>query len=170
MLTKAQKKKVVEELSDKIKRQKSLIFTDVSRINVSDLQNLRRKLRQADIEYKVAKKSLINLALKKEKQDLDTSKFQGSMGLAFDYNDPIAPAKILDKFTKEHEKFKILAGIMGNKILTMDDIKELAKIPSKEELLATLIGSLKAPIRGLVNVLGGTIRNLVGVLNAIVNK
>lgn len=167
MLNRKQKKQIVEELSDKIKRQQSLIFTDVSRINVSGAQRLRRTLRQAGIEYKVAKKSLINLALKKEKQDIDISQLRGSLGLTFSYNDPIAPIKILDKFAKEHENFKILAGIMGNKILTIDDIKELAKIPSKEELLAMLIGSLKAPINGLINVLGGTIRNLVGVLSAI---
>ena len=169
MLTKKQKKQIVEELSDKIKRQKSLIFTDVSRINVSGAQRLRRILRQSDIEYKVVKKSLINLALKKDsiRQELSNGEFTGTIGLAFSYNDPIAPIKILDKFAKEHENFKILTGIMGNKILTIDDIKELAKIPSKEELLAMLIGSLKAPINGLINVLGGTIRNLVGVLSAI---
>lgn len=176
MLTRAQKKKIVDDLSDKIKRQQSLIFTDVSRINVSGAQRLRRTLRQSGIEYKVAKKSLINLALKKDpirqklSNGVNISQFTGTIGLAFSYNDPIVPIKILDKFAKEHENFKILAGIMGNKILTIDDIKQLAKISSKEELLAMLVSSLKAPINGLINVLGGTIRNLVGVLNAIVNK
>jgi len=164
MLTRKQKEQIVEELADKIKRQQSLIFTDVTGVNVSEIQDLRRKLRESEIEYKMAKKSLIDLALKKEKQDIDISDFNGSIALAFGYNDPIMPAKIL------HNKVKILGGIMENKVLTVDEVKELALIPSKPELLAMFIGSLKAPINGFVNVLGGVTRNLVGVLNAINNK
>jgi len=137
---------------------------------VSEIQDLRRKLRQSNIEYKVTKKNLIKLALAKTKQEIDISGFNGSLALTFSYDDPIAPAKILDNFSKEHETFKILSGIMEDKVLTMEDIKELAKIPSKNELLANLINSIKGPVKGLVNVLGGNIRNLVGVLNAITNK
>ncbi len=89
MLTREQKKQIVEELADKMKRQKSLIFTDVTGVNVGEIQDLRRKLREQEIEYKVAKKNLIKLALEKEKQDLDISEFNGSLALAFSYKDPI---------------------------------------------------------------------------------
>ncbi len=170
MLTRQQKEQIVEKLADKIKRQKSLIFTDVTGVNVSGIQDLRRKLREQEIEYKVAKKNLIKLALEKEKQDLDISEFNGSLALAFSYKDPISSIKILDNFSKEYKNLKILGGIMEGKILSIEDIRELAKIPSKDELLAMFIGSLKAPINGFVNVLGGGIRNLVGIFNAISNK
>lgn len=166
MLTRKQKEQIVEELADKIKRQQSLIFTDVTGINVSEIQDLRRKLRESEIEYRMAKKSLIGLALEKEKQDIDISNFNGSIALAFGYNDPIMPAKILNSFSK----VKILGGIMENKVLTVDKIKELALIPLKPELLTMFINSLKAPINGFVNVLNGVTRNLIGVLNAINNK
>lgn len=174
MLTRKQKEQLVEELADKIKRQKSLIITDVTGVGVSEIQDLRRRLRQGGIEYKVAKKSLIDLALKKDpirqKLSNEVKNLTGTISLAISYEDPIAPAKILDNFSKEHETFKILGGIMEDEVLTIEDIEELAKIPSKNELLAKLINSIKGPISGFVNVLGGNIRNLVGVLNVITNK
>jgi len=170
MLTRQQKEEIVNELADKIKRQKSLVFTDVTGVNVGEIQDLRRKLREQEIEYKVAKKNLIKLALKKEKQEMDISEFNGSLALAFAYKDPISSIKILDNFAKEHKNLKILGGIMENKILTIQEIQELAKIPSKDELLAILIGNLKAPVSNFVSILGGGIRNLVGIFNAISNK
>jgi len=170
MLTRKQKEELVKELADKINRQQSLIFTDITGINVSDIQKLRRKLRGAGIEYKVAKKTLINLALKQEKKDLDITRFNGSLGVAFSYEDPIMPTKILDEFSKENKNLKILGGLMKDKTLTIEDIKVLAKIPSRNELLAMFIGSLKSPVSGFVNVLGGVTRNFIGILNAVENK
>jgi large subunit ribosomal protein L10 len=170
MLTRKQKEQIVEELTDKIKRQKSLIFTDITGVKVTEAQNLRRELRKAEIEYKIAKKSLIDLVLKKNKQDIETSQFAGTLALAFSYRDPVLPVKIIDDFSKEHKNLKILGGIMEDKILTVEDIKELAKIPSRDELLATFVCNLKGPITGFVNVLRGNIRNLVGLLEAIISK
>ena len=167
MLTRTQKKELVDDLSDKIKRQKSLILTDVTGVSVGDIQGLRKELRFGKIEYQVAKKTLIDLAMKKEKKDFDVSGFTGSLAVAFSYDDPIAPIKILSKFAKTHEKFRILGGIMENKVLTIEEIKELAAIPSKQELLARLVNSIKSPLSGLVNVLEGNFRNLVGLLSAI---
>jgi len=167
MLTKTQKKKIIDELADKIKRQKSLVFTDVSGVNVGEIQKLRRGLRQAGIEYKVAKKTLINLALKEAKQEIDISQLVGSLGLAFSYEDPIFPAKIIFKFAKEHKNLKVLGGIMENRFLTFEEVEAMSKILSREELLAKLVWSIKGPISGFVNVLAGNIRNLIGVLNAI---
>ena len=167
MLTKTQKKKVIEELADRIKRQQALIFTDVSGVNVSEIQKLRRGLRQAGIEYKVAKKTLINLALKQAKQEIDISQLVGSLGLAFSYADPISLAKLIFSFAKEHKNLKVLGGITENRFLTFEEVKILSLIPTREELLAKLVWSIKGPISGFVNVLAGNIRNLVGVLNAI---
>jgi large subunit ribosomal protein L10 len=170
MLTKIQKRELVKELVDKIKRQKSLVFTDISALNVGEMQKLRRELKKAGIDYKVAKKTLITLALKEVKQDIDVEQIPGSLGTAFSYEDPVKPAKIIFKFAKEHKNLKIVGGIMENKFLTFNEVESLSKIPSREELLAILVGMLKGPISGLVNVLQGNIRNLIGVLNAIKNN
>jgi large subunit ribosomal protein L10 len=167
MLSKTQKKELIKELVDKIKRQKSLVFTDISALNVGEMQKLRRELKKAGIDYKVAKKTLITLALKEAKQDIDVEQIPGSLGAAFSYDDPISPAKIIFKFAKEHKNLKIVGGIMENRFLTFEEVQALSRIPSKEELLAILVSTLKGPISGLVNVLQGNMRNLIGVLNAI---
>jgi len=170
MLTKKQKEQVIEDLTDRIKRQKVLVFTDFSGLKVSETSDLRKKLREAGMEYKVAKKTLIKIAMEKAKRVADVMQFKSSVALVFGYNDPIMPAKIISGFSKEHDKLKILGGLMDDKILTVEEIKELAKIPSREELLAKLVWSIKSPVSGFVNVLSGNLRNLMGILTALQNK
>lgn len=170
MLTKTQKKQLVKDLADKIKRQQSLVFTDISGVSVAEMQKLRRELRKAGIDYKVAKKTLINLALKEAKQETDVANVAGSLGLAFSYADPISPAKIIFKFSKEHKNLKVVGGIMENKFLSFAEVEALSIIPSREELLAQFVWCIKSPISGLVNVLRGNMRNLIGVLSAIKNN
>lgn len=169
MLTKQQKQQIIEELADKLKRQKVLVFTDFRGLKVGEMQDLRRQLREVEVDYKVAKKTLIKLALEKANKKVDTSQFEDSVALAFGYSDPIMPAKIISKFAKEYNSLKILGGLIDDKFLTLEEVRELAKIPSKEELLIKLVASLKSPISGFANVLGGNIRNLIGVLAAIKN-
>ena len=167
MLSKIQKKKIIDELADKIKRQKILIFTNVAGVKVGEIQKLRRELKKEEVEYKVIKKTLINLALKQAKQEVDTSSFIGSSALAFGYQEPVLPAKIIYNFSKEHLNLKILGGLMENRFLTPEEVIELAKIPSKQELIAKLIGSIQAPVSGLVNVLEGNLRNLLLIFKQI---
>lgn len=170
MLTREQKERIIEDLTDRIKRQKVLVFTDFRGLKVGETRDLRKKLREAGMEYKVAKKTLIKLALEKAKKVVDILQFKSSVALVFGYNDPILPAKIISGFSKEHNKLKILGGLMDDKSLTTEEIKELAKIPSREELLAKLVWSIKSPVSGFVNVLRGNLRNLIGVLTAIKDK
>ena len=167
MLTKKQKEQVIEDLTDRIKRQKVLVFTDFSGLKVSETRDLRKKLREAGMEYKVAKKTLIKLALEKAKKVADIMQFKSSVALGFGYNDLIMPAKIISGFSKEHNKLKVLGGLMDDKALTVEEIKELAKIPSREELLAKLVWSIKSPVSGFVNVLSGNIRNLLLIFKQI---
>lgn len=170
MLTKAQKQQLIEELADKLKRQKALIFTDFRGLKVEEMQDLRKKLKEVGVEYKVAKKTLIKLALEKAKKELDTSRFESSVALAFGYQDPVMPAKIINNFSKEYKNLKILGGLVNDKFLTIDEIKELAKIPSRDELLTNLVASLKSPIKGFVNVLGGNIFTFINLLKQVSNE
>ncbi len=167
MLTKQQKEQIIKDLADKIKRQKVLIFADFRGLKVKEAQDLRRKLKEVDGEYKVAKKTLIKIALEKAKKEIDVSQFDASLSLIFGYSDLISPVKTLVKFAKEHGRLKILGGLMEDKFLTLNEIKELAAIPSREELLAKLVRSLSSPIYGFVNVLEGNIRNLLLILKQI---
>jgi len=167
MLTKQQKQQLIEELADKLKRQKSLVFTDFRGLKVVEIEDLRKELKGAGIEYKVAKKTLIKLAIEKAKKKIDISQFKDSVALAFGFQDPITPFKIISKFVEEHKDLEILGGLMDDEFLTVDGVKELAEIPSRDELLAKFVGSIKSPIRGFVNVLGGNIRNLLLIFKQI---
>jgi large subunit ribosomal protein L10 len=170
MLTKTQKQQLIEELADKLKRQKGLVFTDFRGLKVGEIENLRKELKEAEIEYKVAKKTLIKLALEKAKKKIDISQFKDSVALAFGFQDSIMPAKIINNFSKKYKNLKILGGLVDDKFLTIDEVKELAKIPSRDELLAKFVGSLKSPIKGFVNVLEGNIFTFINLLKQVSNE
>lgn len=167
MLTKDQKKRIVDDITDKFKRQKIAIFSDFHGVSVAKAQALRRLLKGADAEYKVSKKTLLDRALEKLGIETRTQKLKGEIGVAFGYGDEVSPAKTIFKFSKENETFKILGGILGGRILNDKEIIALAKLPSREVLIGQLLGVLQSPMRGLVSVLGGNMRNLVIVLNKI---
>ncbi|MEK9194936.1 MAG: 50S ribosomal protein L10 [Patescibacteria group bacterium] len=170
MLTKTQKADVVEGLKERLKRQRVLIFSDFRGISVAKLKQLRRALKKGGAEYKVAKKTLIGRALKETNLPGEIKKLEGEIGIAFGYGDQVEPAKVLLKFSKENETFKVLGGILNAAILGAKDIIALAKLPSREVLLAQVVGALAGPIRGLATVLQGNMRNLVVVLNQVKDK
>ncbi len=167
MLNKSQKEKIVEEVADKFKRQKIAVFTDFHGVSVAKSQSLRRLLKEIHAEYKVAKKTLLDRALEKAGIGIKTKELQGELGIAFGYGDAVAMAKSLVKFGKKNATFKILKGLLEGKILEGKEIVALAKLPSREILIAQFLGTLQAPMRGLVTILGGNIRNLVVVLHKI---
>jgi len=167
MLNRTQKEKIVDELTDKFERQKIAIFSDLHGVSVTKLQGLRRLLKKDRGEYKVAKKTLLDRALTDARLQVKTKELRGEIGVAFGYEDEIAPAKTLLKFGKENEAFKILGGIFAGRILTAKEIIMLAKLPPREVLFGQLVGVLSAPLRNFVAVLQGNMRNLVVVLNKI---
>ena len=126
-------------------------------------------MRKEDSEYYVAKKTLVDLALKDTKiQNVKVKEFAGQMAAVFGYGDEVAPAKIVDKFKKDKEgKIEFVGGILENEFIDVATVSELAKLPSKQELYAKIVGSINAPVSGFVNVLAGNLRSLVYVLSAI---
>ncbi len=166
--TRQQKEKDVADLTDVIKQSKAAVFASFKNITVGDAQTLRRSCREVDVKYLVAKKTLMNRAFKNAGyDDVDTSPFEGNIGVAFGMGDEVASAKTLDTFAKDHEGFTILGGILEGRYIKADQVISLAKLPSRDELLAKLVGSLAAPMSGFVNVLAGVPRNFVQVLSAI---
>lgn len=167
-----QKQEILRSLEKKIERSKSIVFAGFNALGVKDNEALRDKLRQENGEYYVAKKTLLGLAFKNQGVDsLDTKGLDGKIAAVFSYGDEVAAAKVLDTFRKDKgEKLYFLGGILEGKLLSKEEIEAVAKLPSKSELYAQLVGSLNAPISGFVNALAGNLRNLVYVLKAIEEK
>ncbi len=170
--TKGQKKHILAELGDKIDRAKSVVFASFSGLGVKENEELRKKLKSENSEYYVAKKTLLNLAYKEKGIDsLSIKDFSGQIAAVFGYEDEVAPAKILGQFKKENgEKINFIGGILENKYINAEKVDSLAKLPSKIELYAKLVGLINAPVSELVNSLAGNLRNLVYVLKAIEEK
>jgi large subunit ribosomal protein L10 len=167
MLTRPQKEQLVKDLSAKIKDGKVLIFSDYAGTTVAKMKNLRDELRKTDSSYKITKKKLINLALKDAGIEASVLDLEGQIGIAIGKEDEVSAAKVLAKFAKENKNFKILQGVLENKVISDKEVLSLAMLPSKDELLAKLVGTINAPISGFVNALTGNLKNLVGVLKAI---
>ncbi|MFH1173179.1 MAG: 50S ribosomal protein L10 [bacterium] len=169
--TREQKKQTVEQLTDKFSKMKAAVFASFEGLSVSATNELRNLCRQSGVDYMVAKKTLINKALDQSGlKDINSRDIKGSVATAIGYEDEIMPAKILNKFAKTNQALVLKGGIFENKFIDLVKVNELAAIPSKPELLAKLVGSLSSPMVGLVNVLQGNLRGLVGVLSAIKDK
>lgn len=165
-----QKKSDVAELVEKFQKAKSVVLTDYRGITVEEDTKLRNDLRKANVEYKVIKNSIMSFAAKEAGlADLENY-FAGPSAIALCYDDPVAPAKVLVEYAKKNEKYKLKAGVVDGNVIGEKEIKALAELPSKEVLIAKVLGGLNAPITGFVNVLNGNIRGLAVALNAIREK
>jgi len=162
-----EKEAVVKELTDKFSSAKSLVITDYLGLNVAEMTELRSKLREAGVEFKVVKNTLATIAANDVEMDEMTKYFSGPTAIAFGEEDAVSPAKILVEYAKDHEVLEVKAGLLNGEIIAKEKVEALAEIPSREELLAKAFASMKAPLTGLVNVLQGNIRGLVQVLNQI---
>lgn len=161
------KKQIVEELREKFSKSKILILTDYKGLNVSEMSDLRRQLKDFQIEYQVVKNTLLFRAAENTDVAKISDNFKGPSAIALSYDDPVAPAKVLKKFAEEKKKLEIKIGIMEGKVLDFGQIKALSELPSQEVLLGKLLSVLIGVPSGLVNVLANTQREIVNVLQAI---
>ncbi len=150
--TKAQKQNILNQIESALKKMKSAVIVDYYGLPVKDINTLRKAVRNAEnCEYVVTKKTLMNMALKKAGlKDIDIKKLSGGLGIVFGFGDEVTPAKIVATFAKTNEKIKITGGLLEGKLIDEAMIRQLAKIPSKQELLTQLVWTLKAPISALV--------------------
>ena len=164
--TKQQKQKIIEELKEKIDKQKVVVFFDFTGLKVKSLSDLRKKLKKENSELKVAKKTLMAIAFRGMGESVaeNIKKLTGEVASVFGYKDGILPAKIVYQFSKENEKLKILGGFFENKFREAEEIIVLAQLPSREELLAKLVGTISAPMSGLINALQYNIKGLIYLL------
>jgi len=165
-----QKREIIESISSRMKSAKTMIFADYRGLTVEQDTELRRALRNAGVEYKVVKNTLTKFAAKENGLEELYPYLNGPTSMASSDTDPVAPAKVLCEFAKKYEHFQLKVGVVEGRVTDINGIKALADLPSREELIARVLGGFNAPISGLVNVLNGNIRGLVVALNAIAEK
>ena len=145
------KSQVVAEIVEKLQKSSSTIVVDYKGLTVEEVTELRKKMREAGVEYKVYKNTLVRRAA----QEVGITEFNdellvGTNAIAFGYEDPIAPARVIKDFMEAHPKMKLKMGVVEGEFYDEAKIMELANIPSREELIAKLLGSLKAPVSNFV--------------------
>lgn len=140
------KKVKVEEIREKFSNAKSAILVDYRGLTVDEATELRSKFREAGVEYKVYKNNLMKLAIKESSFEGLTADLSGPSAVAFGYEDPVTPAKIVKDFAKEHKNLELKAGVVEGEYYDNIKIIEIADIPSREVLLSRLVGSFQAPV------------------------
>ena len=162
-----EKKQIVADIRDMMERAQGMVFYDYRGLNVAEVTQLRNKFREAGVEYRVLKNSMIRRAADMLQIEGLEDHLIGPTAVAFGYQDPVAPAKVLVDFTKNLKITKIKTGLLGKKLIGIDEVKSLAELPGREQLLATLAGTLAAPITGFARSLSGIICKLGYALNAV---
>lgn len=169
MAVTAEKEQLVLAMKEKLEKTKGAVFTSYRGLTVAQDTALRRKLREAGVEYRVVKNTLTRIAAKQANIEGLDKHLEGTTAIAFSFQDPVAPAKIISNFLKETktQALEIKAGLVEGKVIDPSGVKALANLPPKEVLLAQMLAGMQSPMVGLVNVLQGTTRNLVYALDAI---
>jgi len=162
-----EKAPIVQAIKEKIEASQSLVLADYRGLDVAEVTELRVKLREAGVEFKVVKNTLTRLAANEAGIEGLDQYLEGPTAVAFGIDDAVAPAKILSEFAKTHKDLEIKAGVIEGKVIDVEGVKALADLPSREELLARVLGGMQAPMYGFAGSLQGVLRKFVYALNAV---
>lgn len=166
-MNREEKANEVVELSGKFEKANIAIVTDYKGLTVTVLQELRHNLRRNDAEFRVAKNTLLTRAVEETEYAVLQEHFVGTTAVTVSYGDPVASAKILSEFSKDHPELKIRTALLDGKVLSADELTALSKLPSKEVLLGQMLSVMNAVPTGLVQVLSGVPRTFLYALQAI---
>ncbi|WP_067934911.1 50S ribosomal protein L10 [Alicyclobacillus kakegawensis] len=144
-----EKEQLVQEIADKFSRSKAVIVADYRGLNVAESNELRKQLREAGVEFKVLKNTMTRRAAEKAEVPGLQEFFVGPSALAFGYDDPVAPAKVLHEFARKHKALELKGGLVEGRIISASEVEGLANLPSREGLLAMLLSVMQAPLRNL---------------------
>ncbi|MCX5812870.1 MAG: 50S ribosomal protein L10 [Proteobacteria bacterium] len=169
-MERTKKKKVVEELGAKLNRMNSMFIAEYSGLKVSQMTKLRKELRNVGVEFSVVKNTLLNIASEGTRAQALKDKFSGPNAIVCIYKDPVSAAKTIVSFLKEMPQLKLKAGFLGEQVIRPEDILKLATLPSREVLIAKLLGLLQGVPQRFVYVLSGNLNKLMITLNAIKTK
>ena len=162
-----EKKTVVAKLKEKFVATKGAVLVDYRGLTVAQDTKLRRKFREAGVDYFVAKNTMIRLAAEQAGIQGLESFLEGPSAIALSVTDPVVAAKVMSDFLKEVKTISIKSGILEGQVIDSAGVKALANLPSREVLLSRVFAGMQSPIGGLVNVLHGSISNLVYALDAV---
>lgn len=162
------KQQIIAELHDKLQAAKAVFLADFRGMDVGSATELRNALRKADVEYKVVKNTLLELASKDTDKEVLSQYYKGPTAVALSYDDPVAAAKVLSRYAKEMQnEFKLKAGVLTGKPISIADIQALADLPSREVLIAKMLGSMNAPVSNFVGTLAAIPASFVRALDAV---
>jgi large subunit ribosomal protein L10 len=163
----SEKKKIVENLQERFSKSAIVIITDYKGLDVATINELRGKLKEENIEYQVVKNTLLTRASLETDVDLIKEHFRGPSAVALSYDDPVAPAKIIMDFAKDHKALEVKAGVMNGKALDAGQIKALSMLPSREELLAKFLSVLNGVPTSLVRTLSEIPKKMIYLVLAV---
>lgn len=167
MATKAFKQNKIESIKDKIAKAKVAIVTEYKGFSVDEITTLRRKLQKEGSDYTVTKNTLAKLAVKGTEYEVLTEVFKGPIALALGFEDEVSSAKIVANFIKEAKKGEIIAAALDGKLLSANEAKALANLPSREEIYAKMLGCINSPASGIANTTNGVLTKLVRTMAAV---
>lgn len=154
-----------EELNDKFSRATAVYFTEYHGLNVGDMTELRSQFFKVDVEYQVAKNTIVKLAAEKNGLPVEDDLLSGSTAIAISYDEPVSPAKVIKEFTKDNDLPVVKGIIMDGEFLPGENFKKLADMPNKDELLSVFMRTLQSPLTKFVSTINGPMTKMVGVLN-----
>jgi large subunit ribosomal protein L10 len=169
-ISRAAKEKAVDTLSSELGRIKLAVMTDYRGLTVREIEELRTLLRSEGMTYRVTKNTLLRLATSANPAlaDVEPSSFTGPMALAMGFDDEIAPARVIFQYAKNHHALEIVGAMTGDgTMLDAAQVKALATLPTREQLLAQVVGTIAAPLSGFVGVMSGNVRSIINLLNAL---
>ena len=162
-----EKKQVVEDIKQKLESATLVVCTDYRGLNVQQVTELRNKLRVPGVEYRVLKNTMFRFALQQAGYEDIASQIEGPTAVVFSNDDPIGPAQTLNDFAKTNKQLEIKLGMLDGKLLSLEEIKQLAGLPPREVLLGQVVGTMQAPITSFVRVLNANLTGLVRALDGI---
>lgn len=169
-LTKQDKEQQVAALTEVIKDSAVGVLVNYCGLTVAEVTELRSKCREANVEFKVYKNSVLRFSAENAGYSDIVKYLDGPNAIAIGKEDPVTAAKVMVEFAKTHQKLEIKAGYVDGKVADVNEVNALASLPSREVLLSKILGGFNAPVSGLANALQGTIRNVAYALNAYAEK
>jgi large subunit ribosomal protein L10 len=166
-LNRQEKEKMVDELRERLERSKAAVLTDYRGLKVTEITELRHKLKEAGVEYRVVKNSLTRLAVQDTVASLLEAHLTGPNALALCYDDELTPAKLLLEYAKDNNKLEVKAGVLAGRLMLQEDMEKVVKLPSKEQLQAHLLGLMATLPSKLLGVMNGAPRDFVSLMTAV---
>jgi len=168
---KSEKEAIVARVAEKVARAQAMYFADFTGLTVAEETELRREFRKSGVEYTVVKNTLARKALEQvQGYDSVFDKLAGPTGIAFSYEDIVAPAKVIKKFNEKTGKLTLKVAVLDKQLFDGSQLDQLAKLPGRKELMAGIVSSLQSPIAGIVGAVNAVLRDLVNVVDAIEKK